>query len=294
MPEETNGCRSLRVLRQTLRDVWDANVMEWGAAIAFHLVLSLFPLVLAGAAVASLIVDPVIVADLLGQLVEGIIPPEAVNMEPIVSRAIAERRQVGFLAVLLWLVSGRRLLGMLVTALDRVSDVDQRQESLPRRAAVELVLLALIALLFLAALAGHWVFDLIWEQFRGEGLSGVIGWFAGAVVHTALLMAAFTTLYAVVPRGDRRWPAVLVGAVCATGMYLAARGLFLAFSGVVWDSFNLMYGPITVAAVLLTWAWVIGLVVLFGASLAWHVKVMILEGGDPQEAERRHVAHKTA
>lgn len=293
MPDAATLRRYGQVLRQTARDAWNANAMEWGAAIAFHVVLSLFPLVLAGAAVAALVVDSAVVAERLGSLVEGVIPAGVIDVDAIVSRAVSERRQVGLFAVLLWLVSGRRVLGTLVTALDRVSDVDQRQEDAPRRAWVELILLTGIGLLFLAALAGRWLFGLAWERIWGDGASGFLAWAAGAGVHAVLLVVAFAVLYAVVPRGDRPWQAVLVGAVVAAALYLAARGAFLAVSEFVWGSFDLIYGPLAVAAVFLTWAWIVGLIVLFGASLASHVKVMLIEGHDSHEAERRHVARKT-
>jgi uncharacterized BrkB/YihY/UPF0761 family membrane protein len=61
-----------------------------------------------------------------------------------------------------------------------------------------------------------------------------------------------------------------------------------------WASYALMYGPLALAAVMLTWSWIFGLIVLFGASLASHVKVMVLEGKSPEETESRHVAHKRA
>jgi uncharacterized BrkB/YihY/UPF0761 family membrane protein len=59
-----------------------------------------------------------------------------------------------------------------------------------------------------------------------------------------------------------------------------------------WASFTLIYGPLTLAALLLTWGWFLGLIILFGGSLASHIKVMVIEGRSPAEAERRHVAHK--
>jgi uncharacterized BrkB/YihY/UPF0761 family membrane protein len=60
----------------------------------------------------------------------------------------------------------------------------------------------------------------------------------------------------------------------------------------LWTSFALIYGPLALAALLLTWGWILGLIILFGGSLASHVKVMVIEGRGALEAERRHVAHK--
>jgi hypothetical protein len=49
---------------------------------------------------------------------------------------------------------------------------------------------------------------------------------------------------------------------------------------------------LALAALMLTWSWVLGLIELFGGFLASHVKVMVIEGRSAQEAERRHVAQK--
>ena len=71
---------SARVLRQTLRDVWAGQAMEWAAALAFYGVLSLFPLLLAGAAVASYVVPPALVTARLSALVVGILPPGFIDV----------------------------------------------------------------------------------------------------------------------------------------------------------------------------------------------------------------------
>ena len=281
-----------RVLRQTVCDVWAAQAMEWAAALACYGVLSVFPLLLAGAAVASYVVSPSVVTTRLSVFVEGILPAGVVDLDPIVSAAIAARGQVGLSAIVLWVLAGRRILGALVTALDRVSDVDARHETVERRALVELVALAGIGLLFLMALVARSLLGVVWEAVWGTTASSPLGWAVGAVVHLLLLVIAFFALYTVVPHGERNARAALIGAVAATGLFLFARAIFVAVLDRLWASFALIYGPLTLAALLLTWGWFLGLIILFGGSLASHIKVMVIEGRSPAEAERRHVAHK--
>jgi membrane protein len=280
------------VLRQTLCDVWAGNAMEWAAALAFYAVLSIFPLVLAGAALAAFVVDPSVVATRLSGLLEGVVPPGVIDIDPIVAAAIASRRRVGVFAILVWLVAGRRILGALVTALDRVSDVDERHESLKRRAVVEVVLLVGIGALFVLALSARSLFGLVWEAIRGSGPSSPGAWLAGALVHAVLLVAAFYALYTVVPYGQRHRRSALAGGLTATALFLLVRAGFLVLLARFWDSFSLIYGPLALAALLLTWAWVVGLIVLVGGSLASHINVMVIEGSSPEDAERRHVARK--
>jgi membrane protein len=280
------------VVRQTLRDMWAGNAMEWAAALAFYAVLCVFPLVLAGAALAAFVVEPSVVAARLSSLLEGFVPLGVIAVEPIITAAIAARRRVGVFAILVWLVAGRRLLGALVTALDRVSDVDERRESLQRRAAVEVVLLVGIGTLFVVALLARSLFGLLWEALWGTGPSSPVAWLAGTIVHALLLVMAFYALYTVVPYGLRHRRSALAGAITATGLFLAVRAGFLAILDRLWESVTLIYGPLALAALLLTWAWVVAVIVLFGGSLASHINVMLIEGSSAQDAERRHVARK--
>jgi uncharacterized BrkB/YihY/UPF0761 family membrane protein len=97
-----------------------------------------------------------------------------------------------------------------------------------------------------------------------------------------------------VPHGERDARAALTGALAATILVLVIRAIFLGILDRLWASFSLIYGPLALAALLLTWSWILGLIILFGGSLASHVKVMVVEGRSAQEAERRHVAHKGA
>jgi membrane protein len=283
-----------QVLRQTLRDVWSGQAMEWAAALACYGVLSVFPLLLAGAVVASYVVPPSVVTARLSAFVEGILPAGVVDVDPIVAAAIAARGQVGLSVIVLWVLAGRRILGALVTALDRVSDVDAHHETVRRRALVELIALAGIGLLFLVALVARSLLGFVWEAVWGTGASTPLSWVVGATVHGFLLTVAFFALYTVVPHGDRNWRAALIGAIAATILVLVVRAIFLAVLDRLWASFELIYGPLALAALLLTWGWFLGLIILFGGSLASHVKVMVIEGRSASEAERRHVAHKVA
>jgi membrane protein len=280
-----------QVVRQVLRDSWAGQIMEWAAALACYALLSLFPLLLAGATLASYVVNPTVVTEQLSTLIEAALPPGAIDLAPVVAAAIAAKGQVGIAAVVLWLVSGRRILGALVTALDRVSDVDARHETVRRRAFVEFVLLAGIGTLFLIALAVRPLLTHLGEQLWGLRDSWLAAW-AVAGVQIALLFVTFFALYTVVPRGERSAHATLLGAAVATGLVLITRMIFLAVVDQLWASFQLIYGPVALAALLLTWSWLLGVIVLLGGSFASHVKVMVIEGRPAHEAEQLHVAQK--
>jgi len=280
-----------QLVRQSACDVWANNLMELAAALAFYAVLSLFPLLLAAAAVAAYVVEPVWAVDRLTALLQAFVPAGVVDAEPIVAAAIADRRRIGLFAIAAWVLAGRRILGTLVTALNRVSDVDQRRETWRRRLLVEVVLLAGLGSTFIAALSASTLLSLFWDAAETEEPATGVA-VATGVLHALLLLGAFYALYTLAPRGERSRRAALAGAAVATALFLAARTLFLTRVDAIWSSFDLIYGPLALGALLLLWAWYVGLVVLFGGSLASHAKVMLVEGKSAAEAERRHVAHK--
>jgi uncharacterized BrkB/YihY/UPF0761 family membrane protein len=111
-------------------------------------------------------------------------------------------------------------------------------------------------------------------------------------VHALLLVAACYSLYTFVPHGERNRRSGFVGAVIATGLFLIARVGFVAVLDPLWVSFDLIYGPLAIAALSLMWAWVFGLIVLFGGSLDSHITAMLIEGRSTGETEERHVARK--
>lgn len=268
--------------------------MELAAALAFYTVLSIFPLLLAGAVLVSRVMPARVVTERLSALLEGSLPPGVVDLDPIVAAAIAARSRVGLFVLILWLIAGRRIFGALVTALDHVSDVDARQETVARRAWVEVVSLCGVGLLFLVALAVRPLLGVVTQTFWGDHKDGTLLSVVGGLIHGVVLFGAFLALYLVVPHGARNLRAATIGAVVATSLVLLIRASFSLLLDQLWASYALLYGPLALAALLLTWSWVIGMIVLFGASLASHVKVMLIEGHGAKETESRHVAHKDA
>lgn len=109
------------------------------------------------------------------------------------------------------------------------------------------------------------------------------------VVRAALLVVIFTLLYVVVPRGERYWRAAFAGAVVATALFFVAQGGFQVVIDTLWSNLTLIYGPLALAALLLSWAWYIALITLIGGSLASHIKVMVLQGRPATEAADAHV-----
>jgi membrane protein len=276
---------------QSTRDLWRARVLEWASSIAFYAFLSVFPLFLAMLIVASYLVDAsratAHATDLLGYYLPG----GDAEIGKILEAAMAERGRVGAMSLALFLITGRRILGVLTTALNHISDVDEHADRMGRRVAVELALLLGVVALMVAALAAPSLLGFAAEtvrMFPGSdtlALEALLG-----VVRVLLLLIMFALVYACVPRGDRLWSAVFVGALAATALFLITESIFSLLVDRVWLSLRLIYGPLALAALLLSWSWNVALITLVGGGLASHVKVMIVERGTMDEARQRHLS----
>ena len=267
------------IVLQSLIDLWKNNVMEWAAAISLYAMLSFFPLLLAAVAVSSFFVDPAWAARWLTGLSDLLLPSDLFNTTEIVTAAVTEQRSISLIGIVAWILGGRRIIGVLVTALDRVSDVDLRQETVHRRLSVEAVMLVGVALLFLTTIIAMPV---------------VTRWWAPVIpfIQFLILVSGVAVTYAIVPRGRRAWTAVLIAAVATSVLLLIAREIFRRTIGLFWPGFSIAYGPLAIAVALLLWGWIAGIIVLAGGSLASHIKVMAVQGHDRAEAARRHVEQR--
>ncbi len=280
------------VVVQTARDLWASSVLEWAASLAFYALLSLFPLLIASMILASYIVDARWATDQAISMLGQFLPEGEAEIEEIVTAAIEERRRVGLLSFFLVLLTGRRILGSLIKGLNHVSDVSEQDDTIRRKAGVELALLAGLIVLVGLAFASRRLLDVLWGTMRaipGQDEPMIDG--VSALVRIVLVLTIFTAVYAFVPRGDRLWRAVFIGAGVATGLYLVAHLAFSLLAGSIWSNLSLVYGPLALAALLLTWCWYVALITLVGASFASHIKVMIIQNSSIQTASEDHTTN---
>jgi membrane protein len=279
----------LEVGVQTGRDLWKSSVLEWGAALAFYAVLSLFPLLIGCMVVASYIVDVEWATDQSIALLGQFLPEGEEEIEDIVKDAIDNRQRVGLLSFVVVMLTGRRILGGLIKGLNHVSDVSEQEDTIKRKAVIEIALLVGLGGVFGLALASGRLLDLLWDTMRAvPGPDGLVIEVLGMLVRTLLLFLIFTAVYAFVPQGERLWRAAIVGATLATFLYMAAQFVFSQFVDSIWTNLSLVYGPLALAALLLTWSWYVALITLVGAGFASHVKAMIIQQDDSDTVSQQH------
>jgi len=281
-----------QVLVRTARDLWTSSVLEWAASLAFYAVLSLFPLLIASMVVASYIVDAAWATDQAIAMLGQFLPEGEAGIEGIVTEAIAERQRVGLLSFFLVLLTGRRILGGLIKGLNHVSDVAEQDDTIKRKAGIELALLAGLIVLVGLAFASRRLLDLLWGTMRAiPGPDGLVVDGVSALIRIVLVMTIFVLVYAFVPQGERLWRPVFTGAALATLLFLSAQFVFSLLVDTIWTNLSLIYGPLALAALLLTWCWYVALITLVGAGFASHIKVMIIQESGNRTASEEHTAN---
>lgn len=279
-----------QVVGQSVRDLWAGSVLEWASSIAFYAFLSAFPLFIALLIAASYIVDVEWATQRATQLLGNYLPEGDAQIGAIIADAISARGHVGALSLIVFLITGRRVLGVLTTGLNHVSDVAETEDRLKRRIGVEGALMLGVVVLMLLALTARPLLDLAWKTLKAvPGPDDLLFASLIAAVRVLLLLSMFTLVYAFVPRGERLWRAVLSGAVMATAFFLLTEGIFGMVADRIWQTLVLLYGPLALAALLLSWSWYVALITLVCGGFASHVKVMILEERSGPEARHRHM-----
>lgn len=141
-----------------------------------------------------------------------------------------------------------------------------------RRRLVALQMVAIVGFAFVLV-AGLLMFGPSVEHLvasRSGGASGIVGW-VWWLAQWPILIGGLSTSFAALlflgpDRTPRRWQLVTPGAIVATLVWLAASGLFAFYSG-TFGSYNKTWGSLSAVIVMLTWLWLTGMALLYGAEV---------------------------
>jgi membrane protein len=81
-------------------------------------------------------------------------------------------------------------------------------------------------------------------------------------------IALFMVLYMLLPHGAATWREILPGAIGAGFLWELAKKAFLFFVSTYISISNLVYGSVAAIIAFLAWAYLSGLIFLFGANLS--------------------------
>ncbi len=270
------------------RDFLIDNGPNWAAAVAFYGILSVFPLLLAAVSIASQFVDEQWAVQQITQWVGDFLPAGEKDLGEIVRQAQEAGAGAGIVSFLLLLWSGSYVFGAITTALNIAYDVDEVY-GFWKRMLVRLAMLVTVGVALLLAIVTpmlmHFVGPVL-DAIPAE--RGTLFRIAATILPPALSIAAFFLIYRFVPRTRPKWSAALAGAVVATALFLLARPLFLVYLS-TFAEFNIIYGFLAVAIILLFWAWIVAVILLFGGELSAHLQALVIEGRSLEEVLEKHL-----
>ena len=135
-----------------------------------------------------------------------------------------------------------------------------------RRGVSILFVLAFVGpILFLASFAGSLLAHL--RDLMPEPLIAM-GGSLGLILAILLDIGLFMALYMILPHGASTWHEILPGAIGAGVLWELAKKAFLSFITTYISVSNLVYGSVASIIAFLVWAYLSGLIFLFGAYLS--------------------------
>jgi membrane protein len=283
----------LAILVRAGKGAVNDHITNLAAALAYYSFLAIPSLLLVAVGVFSLVASPDAVSTVVDRL-EGIVPREALTLIEDSLRRITESQSGSgiALAVLGGVLALWSLTGAMDTLMWALNTAYGREET---RGFVKRRLTALV-MVVLMLLAFGLVFGLL---VLGPHLSGWIGsavgleafvewlwWTAQWPVLILGLLLAFATILYLGPNIDHpRWSFLTFGTLLAVVVWLLASGAFAVFVS-QFGSYNKAWGSLAAVIITLTWLWLSGLALLFGAEVnAEAERSRELRRGEPAEVE---------
>jgi membrane protein len=242
------------------------RAMLTAGGLAFFTLLGLLPAVAAIGAIYGLTISP-------EALEQQIVALEEILPEPIVGvlreflTDVPSRFGLGLglvihLLIVLWTV--QRSASGIITGLNLTHSIEETRSKLSREGVA--LAIAAAGLLFVAAALFLVAVIPLAAPALAPPLDGVLlllRWPVAALLFLAYLWGIYRLAPAIPPRKPS-W--ISIGALVATGLWLAASALFSLYVSTI-GGFSAYYGSATAPVVLLAWLFITSWVVLIGAEV---------------------------
>ena len=262
--ERTHGW--LGLLAGAASEALKPNSAITAAAIAYFALFSLFPLTLLSISIASFNLGPLMDQQLIVQKLEFIAPALGQLLGKNIDEIIRARGPVTVFAFIGLIWSASTIFYTLTQTLNEIWGIKRRRPVWKRRGLAILFVLTFVGpALFLASFAGSLIANLrTWLPDQFIPIGGALSF----VVPILLDVILFMVLYIMLPHGASTWREILPGAIGAGLFWELAKKAFLLFVSTYISVSNLVYGSVAAIIAFLAWAYLSGLIFLFGAFLS--------------------------
>jgi membrane protein len=262
--ERTHGW--LGMLTGAARNALDPDSTITAAAIAYFALFSLFPVTLLSISIASFILGPLMDQQLTIQRLEFIAPALGQLLGQNIDEIIQARGPVTGVALVSLVWSASTIFYTLNQTLNKIWSRRRSRSVWKRRGLAILLVLAFVGpALILASFASSTIANLrTWLPNQIMPISDGVSFVAAILLDVALFMV----LYIMLPHGASTWREILPGAIAAGLLWELAKKAFLLFVSTYVSVSNLVYGSVAAIVAFLVWAYLSGIIFLFGAFLS--------------------------
>ncbi|HEY5157330.1 MAG TPA: YihY/virulence factor BrkB family protein [Anaerolineales bacterium] len=262
--ERTHGW--LGVLARAVSETFKPASAITAAAIAFFAIFSLFPITLLSIAIASFSLGSLMDQHLIVQSLEFIAPALSQLLGQNIDEIILARGPVTVVAIVGLIWSASTFFYTLSGTLNGIWNIKRSRSFWKRRGLAIIFVLAIVGpALFLTSFASSMISDFrawlpVTISLIGSGFS--------IVMAILLDVASFFVLYILLPHGASTWRVILPGAIGAGLFWELAKKAFLLFVSTYITRSNLVYGSVAAIIAFLIWAYLSGVIFLFGAFVS--------------------------
>jgi membrane protein len=278
-----------RAAKSSLRD----HISNLAAALAYYAFLAIPAALLVAVGVFNLVADDDLVQEIVDRL-QGVAPQEAVNLVDQTLRRVVESQANSGIALVvigsvlaLWTITGA--METLMWALNAAYGREETRGFFKRRLTA-LVMIVVLFISFVLAFGllvlGPHVSGWIGSAVGAETLVKALWWTLQWPLLILWLLLAFGTIYYLGPNVDHpRWQFLSLGTAISVFVWLAASAGFALYVS-QFSSYNKAWGSLAAVIIMLTWLWLTGLALLFGAEVnAEAERSRELRRGEPAESE---------
>jgi membrane protein len=255
------------------KEMLDDNMPMIASALAYSTFLAIPSVLLVATGAFTLFADAGTISSLIDRF-GSVVPAQTTQLLEDSLKRLNDNPSTGIamtvVGLLLALWTTTSAMTTYMTALNLAYDRKDRR-SFVRKRLVAVAMVAVIGfafvlvavLLILGPEISRWLGNAVGEP----GVVSWIWWVAQWPVLLLGLLAAFATLLYLGPDVDQpRWQFLTPGSLVAAAIWLAVSGLFAVYTS-MFGSYNKAWGSLAAVIIMLTWLWLTGMALLFGAEL---------------------------
>ena len=258
---------------RVFKELGDDDATHLSAGVAYYSVFSVFPLLLGLLAISGTVFTSITLQEQFLDYVTESMPGSKEFVSKNIEELVRFRGALGIGAILGLLWSGSSAFGAMSRAINRAWDVDKDRPFYVAKT-LHIIIALGVGILFLLSSFASVAIELLSNYSRDLGLPGHeffldfgLGNLMLKAVPWAITLAVFLLLYRFVPNCKTYWRYVWTGAVVATILFEASKGIFMWYLVNV-ANYELIYGSVASMMVLMSWAYVSAFILILGAEIS--------------------------